>query len=180
MTQSGPGDLFICRNAGNMIPPYGNMTGGVSATIEYAVLALNIEHIIICGHSDCGAMKGVLYPETVADMPTVRDWLAQGEMARRIVREAYPEMPEHEMLDVLVKENVVAQLEHLKTHPSVASRLATGRIGIHGWVFHIHQGRIEAWDAEQGRFVPIDEYDITSATPKPRIGQAGRGPAVAP
>ena len=113
-------------------------------------------------------------------MPTVRDWLAQGEMARRIVREAYPEMPEAETLDVLVKENVVAQLEHLKTHPSVASRLATGRICIHGWVFHIHKGRIEAWDAEQGRFVPIDEYEITSATPKPRIGQARRGPAAVP
>src|SRR3982751_6268271 len=68
ITQSDPGDLFICRNAGNMVPPYGEMNGGVSATIEYAVVALNIRHIIVCGHSDCGAMKGVLHPEAVEQM----------------------------------------------------------------------------------------------------------------
>jgi carbonic anhydrase len=169
ITQSSPGDLFICRNAGNMIPPYGEVNGGVSATIEYAVLALNVRHIVVCGHSDCGAMKGVLHPEAVQDMPTVRTWLAHGEMARRIVREVYHDMSEEHALNALVSENVVAQLEHLKTHPSVAARLANGSIGIHGWVYHIRSGNVEAWDAEQGRFVPIEEYNVNSATPKPRI-----------
>src|SRR5262245_41103473 len=87
ITQSSPGDLFICRNAGNMVPPYGELHGGVSATIEYALCVLNVKHIIVCGHTDCGAMKGILHPEAVADMPTVRSWLAHGEVARRIVNE---------------------------------------------------------------------------------------------
>ena len=168
ITQSDPGDLFICRNAGNMVPPYGEMNGGVSATIEYAVLALNVRHIIVCGHSDCGAMKAVLHPELVEDLPTVRSWLAHGEMARRIVNEAYPALSEGAQLHTLVGENVVAQLEHLRTHPSVASRLATGSICLHGWIYHIRTGQIEAWDAQQGGFVPIEQYDPASATPKPR------------
>src|SRR3954451_19379403 len=111
ITQADPGDLFICRNAGNMVPAYGETNGGVSATIEYAVVALNIRHIIVCGHSDCGAMKGVLHPEAVKDMPTVRTWLSHGEMARRIVVEGYPELSEEHALNALVSENVVAQLE---------------------------------------------------------------------
>lgn len=171
ITQADPGDLFICRNAGNMIPAYGEMNGGVSATIEYAVVALNIRHIIVCGHSDCGAMKGVLHPEAVEQMPTVRDWLAYGEMARRIVTEAYPQLSEESKLNALVAENVVAQLDHLKTHPSVASRLAAGRISIHGWVYNIRTGHVEAWDAKHSRFVPIEQYDINSGTPRPRIAR---------
>src|SRR3954454_3192897 len=171
ITQSDPGDLFICRNAGNMVPAYGETNGGVSATTEYAVVALNIRHIIVCGHSDCGAMKGVLHPEAVEQMPTVRSWLAYGEMSRRIVNEAYPQLSEESKLNALVAENVVAQLDHLKTHPSVASRLAAGRISIHGWVYNIRTGQVEAWDAEKSRFVSIEHYDINSGTPRRRIAR---------
>ena len=73
--QTEPGDLFICRNAGNIVPPYGEVQGGVSATIEYAVAVLNVSHIIVCGHTDCGAMKGILKPETLDELPTVKSWL---------------------------------------------------------------------------------------------------------
>ncbi len=171
ITQVGPGELFICRNAGNMVPAYGEVNGGVSATIEYAVMALNIRHIIICGHTDCGAMKAVLHPEMTNGMPTVKSWLAYGEMARRVVESAYPDLAEEAKLHAVIEENVVAQLDHLRTHPSVAARLATGDICLHGWVYHIRTGALEAWDGERGRFVSIEEYKVDSATPKPRVAR---------
>lgn len=166
ITQSEPGELFICRNAGNMIPSYGEVHGGVSATIEYAVSVLNVRQIIVCGHSDCGAMKGILHPEKLTDMPTVKSWLQHGELARRIVKENYPNVAEEDILPVLTAENVVAQLQHLQTHPSVAARLARGQIGIHGWVYHIHTGRVDVYDSGLRRFLDIGEY--TSRTPDSR------------
>src|SRR4051812_16268026 len=132
--QSAPGDLFVCRNAGNIIPPHGEMTGGVSATIEYAVDVLQVRAIIVCGHSDCGAMKALLNPEQVSHLPAVSAWLRQAESARRIVAEHYQGSDEAVLLDALVEENVVAQIEHLETHPYVSSRLRRGDLDIYGWV----------------------------------------------
>jgi carbonic anhydrase len=169
ITQSQPGDLFICRNAGNMVPPYGEVHGGVSATIEYAVLALGIKHIVVCGHTDCGAMKGVLHPEALDNLPTVKTWLNHGELARRIVSEHYKDLPEPEKLAVLTEENVVAQLEHLRTHPSVASRLASAEISLHGWVYDIGHGTVRAWDPTEEQFVPIERYSADAAKPRPRL-----------
>jgi carbonic anhydrase len=158
ITQSEPGDLFICRNAGNMIPSYGEALGGVSATIEYAVVALDVEHIIVCGHTDCGAMKGILRPELVAEMPAVAKWLAHGDLARAMMKENYPPMPEKETLDALTRENVVAQLEHLHTFPCVAARLARGKLQLHAWIYDIEKGEVHAWDVHKGAWVPIEEY----------------------
>lgn len=169
ITQSQPGDLFICRNAGNMVPTYGDVHGGVSATIEYAVSALNVSHIIVCGHSDCGAMKAIIHPEMVADMPTVKSWLANGEVARRIVQQTYADLPEIEQVRLLTEENVVAQVDHLRTHPSVAARLATGEISLHGWMFSIGTGSVTAWDPAHKHFVPIEEYSPDSVRPVPRL-----------
>jgi carbonic anhydrase len=157
ITQSQPGDLFICRNAGNMIPAYGEAHGGVSATIEYAVVALNVEHIIVCGHTDCGAMKGILRPELVAEMPSVARWLAHGDLARVMMKENYPPMSERETLDVLTRENIVAQIEHLHTFPCVAARLARGKLHLHAWIYDIETGNVQAWDAQKGSWVPIEE-----------------------
>lgn len=156
ITQTAPGDLFICRNAGNFVPPYGETHGGVSATIEYAVAVLNVEHVIVCGHSDCGAMKGVLHPELVANLPTVKTWLGYGQLARQVVLENHPGISEEHALKALTRENVVAQLSHLRTHPSVAARLAKGTLNIHGWFYHIDSGHVEVWDAECSSFVPIE------------------------
>jgi carbonic anhydrase len=164
ITQTRPGDLFICRNAGNMVPPYGEVNGGVSATIEYSVCVLKVQHIIVCGHTDCGAMKGVIHPELVQDLPTVRSWLAHGEVARHVVNELYPNLPEKEMKHVLTEQNVVAQLANLRTHPSVAARLAAGKISLHGWMYHIATGRVEIFDPEQGRFVPLEASTAASAS----------------
>ncbi|MDH4569804.1 carbonic anhydrase [Pseudomonas sp. BN414] len=167
ITQSSPGDLFVTRNVGNVVPPYGQMNGGVSTAIEFAVMALGVHHIIICGHSDCGAMKAVLDPQTLERMPTVKAWLRHAEVAKIVVQENCG-CANHETLEVLTEENVVAQLDHLRTHPSVAARLASGQLFIHGWVYDIETSVIKAYDAEQGRFRPIGDGPLPMATPRPR------------
>jgi carbonic anhydrase len=160
ITQTRPGDLFICRNAGNIAPAFGDVIGGVSASIEYAVVALEVKDIIVCGHSNCGAITALLHPERLADMPAVAAWLRYAERARVVVRENYPDLEGDALLDALIQENVVAQLENLRTHPSVASRLRRGQLTLHGWVYDIETGLITAWQPELQRFVPIHEIAL--------------------
>ncbi|KPA89731.1 MULTISPECIES: carbonic anhydrase [Pseudomonas] len=170
ITQTGPGDLFVTRNVGNVVPPYGQMNGGVSTAIEYAVLALGVQHIIICGHSDCGAMRAVLNPESLDKMPTVKAWLRHAEVARTMVHDNCNCADERESMHVVTEENVIAQLQHLRTHPSVASRIASGHLFIHGWVYNIETSEIKAYDADRGDFLPLDgTHPIPCATPKARF-----------
>lgn len=168
ITQSSPGDLFVTRNVGNVVPPYGQINGGVSTAIEYAVMALNVQHIIICGHSDCGAMRAVINEQVLESMPTVRAWLRYAETARTVVQENCGCLNE-DTLEVLTEENVVLQLEHLRTHPSVASRLAGGNLFIHGWVYDIETSQIKAFDDSLGEFLPLDGDIIPMATPRSRF-----------
>jgi carbonic anhydrase len=172
LTQCSPGDLFVCRNAGNIVPPYDDRAGGVTATIEYAVSVLKVPNIIICGHSDCGAMKGVLHPESVQGMPTVSRWLHHAESARRMVMENHNCPDEKTRLQRLTEENVIAQLEHLKTHPPVIVALARGDIKLYGWTYQISTGDISSYDARIGQFVPIHSANV-SATPEPRFLRCG-------
>ena len=167
--QSGPGDLFVCRNAGNIVPPYGELTGGVSATIEYAVDVLQVSAVIVCGHSDCGAMKALLSPEKVQHLPSVAAWLRQAETARRVVVDHYANADSKTVVEAIVQENVVAQIEHLETHPYVSLRVRKGELEIYGWVYEIHTGQIETLDASLGRFVPLNESNLVSATHPPRL-----------
>ena len=154
---SEPGDLFVCRNAGNIIPPYGEMMGGVSATIEYAVTVLKVSAIVVCGHTDCGAMKALLHPERITHLRMVSAWLNHAESARRIVAESDPTRTEAERLNEMIEENVLAQIGHLETHPSVVTRIRRGDLDLYGWVYCIESGEIEAFDAARGKFVPLDE-----------------------
>lgn len=172
ITQSDPGTLFVTRNVGNVVPPYGQMNGGVSTAIEYAVLALGVQHIIVCGHSEYGAMKAVLNPASLDGMPTVRAWLRHAEVARSVVADNCNCGSAHETLGVLTEENVVAQLDHLRTHPSVAARLASGQLHIHGWVYDIDSGGIRAYDAASGNFLALDGDEQPCATPQPRYASA--------
>ncbi len=170
ITQSAPGDLFVTRNVGNVVPPYGEMNGGVSTAIEYANLALGVQHIIVCGHSDCGAMRAVLNPQSLGKMPTVKAWLRHAEVAKSMVQDHCNCTTEADSMHVLTEENVIAQLQHLRTHPSVASRIANGQLFIHGWVYNIETSKIKAYDAEQGLFLPLDNAQaIPCATPKARF-----------
>ena len=170
ITQSAPGDLFVTRNVGNVVPPYGEMNGGVSTAIEYANLALGVQHIIVCGHSDCGAMRAVLNPQSLEKMPTVKAWLRHAEVAKSMVQENCHCADESESMHVLTEENVIAQLQHLRTHPSVASRMANGQLFIHGWIYNIETSEIRAYDADKGCFLPLDgSHPIPVATPKARF-----------
>jgi carbonic anhydrase len=160
LTQTKPGDLFICRNAGNIAPTYGDTVGGVSATIEYAVMALNVRDIIVCGHSDCGAMTGLLHPEMVAGMPAVAAWLKHAERARLVVQENYKGLSEDRMLNAIIEENVIAQLDNLRTHPSVASRMLNNRVNLHGWVYNIENGEVKHLDQAARKFVKLGEAAV--------------------
>ena len=170
ITQSSPGDLFVTRNVGNVVPPYGQMNGGVSTAIEYAVLALGVQPIIVCGHSDCGAMRAVLNPDSLEKMPTVKAWLRHAEVAKTMVHDNCDCANEGESMAVLTEENVIAQLQHLRTHPSVASRMANGHLFIHGWIYNIETSEIRAYDADKAAFRPLNGTEpIPSATPKARF-----------
>ncbi|CAN5770190.1 carbonic anhydrase [soil metagenome] len=164
--QAAPGDLFVCRNAGNVVPPFSNANGGVSSTVEYAVVALGVRDIIVCGHSGCGAMKALMNPSSLERMPNVAAWLRHSHAAASVVNECYPEMDEAERVHTAALENVVAQIAHLRTHPSVASAIARGELALHGWFFDIHQGTILALDGLSGRFMPIsDDRPLPIALP---------------
>lgn len=156
LTQTKPGELFIQRTAGNIVPPYGSVFAGEAATIEYAVSALGIRDIIICGHSHCGAMGGLLDPDSIEDMPAVKAYLAHAESTRRIVKENYSHLTDPvKRLTLTVEENVLVQLESLRTHPSVAAAIGRGDLKLHGWVYKFETGDVFAFNPEQHQFVPL-------------------------
>jgi carbonic anhydrase len=157
ITQAEPGDVFVTRNIGNLVPAYGQMLGGVSAVIEYAVAALDVEHIVVCGHTDCGAMKALLKPESTAKLPTVNTWLRNAEAALSTVQSRESATTEPELLHELIEENVLLQMMHLRTHPSVAGKLAQGALTIQGWVYDIGHGDVRMHDSVRRAFVSVDD-----------------------
>lgn len=158
LTRSKPGELFILRNAGNIVPPHGAANGGEGATIEFAVAGLGVKDVIVCGHSHCGAVNGLLNPDKVAGLPTVAGWLQHAEATRSIVHENYQHLSGPPLLNAAIQENVLVQLEHLRTLPAVAARLAKGALKLHGWVYKIETGEVFAYDPAAGQFVPLTEY----------------------
>lgn len=170
-TQSEPGEIFVIRNAGNIVPAYRRPPGGVTATIEFAVAALGVKHIVICGHTDCGAMKGLLHPEKLAAVPAVADWLGQAEATRRLVLDNYPGLDEAAMVNAMIGENVLVQLQNLQTHPSVLSRLAAGELKLYGWIYNIGTGDVESFDADKRSFIRLDGSYSPHATPVARLSR---------
>lgn len=155
ITQAGPGEIFVSRNIGNLVPAYGDALGGVSAIIEYAVAALQVSHVVVCGHTECGAMVGLLHPEKVREVPIVKSWLRHGDAALSVVRHRATARDEPSTLDELIEENVVLQMQHLRTHPSVAGRLATDVLALSGWVYDIGHGIVRVYNEEQRKFLPV-------------------------
>lgn len=173
LVQTEPGELFILRNAGNIVPPHTNTTGGTTATIEYAVAVLGVKHIIICGHSSCGALHGVLNPETVQHVPHVKEWLGFAKAAHQIIEERGEDLSYDEKLSMLVEENVLLQLRHLKTHPHVAAKHATGKVQLHAWTYDIGEGDVKAYDSVTKRFIPVEERyaeDVQSFVEEQALG----------
>lgn len=155
ITQTHPGDLFGCQVVGNIVPAHGSTYGGVSATVEYAVSVLGVPEVIVCGHTDCGAMKVLLDPSPLAALPSVQEWLNHAEAARRTVMDNQQGEPtDAELLDALTCQNVVSQLTNLRTHPAIASRVAGGKVRLHGWVYAVDTGEVRVYQEATGRFVP--------------------------
>lgn len=154
LTQTEPGELFIHRNIGNQVPPFA-CSGGVRATLEYALKTLDIRDVIICGHSKCGAMQGLLNPDSLRDMPFVAQWLEHARAILPAVEEASSGLSPDEKLNLAVERNVALQLEHLKTYPFVGDALAAGRIRLHGWVYYIESGQVTAHVPGERCFAPV-------------------------
>ena len=161
LTQAKPRELFVQQTAGNIVPPYAAVHGGEAATIEYAVNVLKVRDIIICGHSHCGAMSGLLNPKTIETLPAVRAYLQHAEATRRIVEENYADLTDpHKRLTLTVEENVLVQLENLRTHPSVAAAAGRGELKLHGWVYKFETGEVFAFDPDKGQFLPIGDIAL--------------------
>jgi carbonic anhydrase len=170
ITNTEPGELFVIRNAGNMIPPFGATNGGEGAAVEYAVQALGIEQIVVCGHSHCGAMKGLLALNKLQDnMPLVYDWLKQAEATRRLVRENYSEYEGEELLEITIAENVLTQIENLETYPVIRSRLYQGKMQIFGWVYYLETGEVLAYDPETHTYL-APQTQLASIEQEPTPG----------
>ncbi len=170
LTHAQPGDLFILRNAGNIVPPHGAANGGEAATIEFAVAALGVKDIIICGHSHCGAMKGLLQPEILTSLPTMSSWLSHAETTRRIVCDNYADLDGDRLVMAAVEENVLVQLENLRTLPAVGSRLVKGDLHLHGWVYKLETGEVFAYDFTLGQFIPVAKYQPSESALRGRTG----------
>ncbi len=156
ITQTEPGELFIVRNAGNLVPAHGGPVGGEAATIEFAVVGLGIRDIIVCGHSLCGAMKALLDPDSIRQtMPAMSAWLAHAEATRRLLAERYRDLSPRDLLNVAIQHNVLHQLDNLRTHPAVVDRVARGELKLHGWVYKIETGEVFAYDPAREQFLPL-------------------------
>ncbi|HTF71483.1 MAG TPA: carbonic anhydrase [Edaphobacter sp.] len=162
ITQSGPGEIFVTRNIGNLVPAYGEMMGGVSAVIEYAVSALKVRHIAVCGHSDCGAMKALLNPASLEGMSSVKNWMRNAEAALSVTDSLAKanEIPA-DRLKRLTEENVLLQIQHLRTHPAVAGAAAREELTLSGWVYDIGTGQVRISDGSRS-FHPVAAKGATA------------------
>ncbi|NJR66086.1 MAG: carbonic anhydrase [Leptolyngbyaceae cyanobacterium CRU_2_3] len=159
ITQAQPGELFVVRNVGNIIPTYGAANYGEGAAIEYAIHHLSIKDVIICGHTHCGAMKGLLQIGSLAEeMPLVYDWLKRNaEATRRLVLENYRDCDSEKMLKIAIEQNILTQIENLETYPIVRSRLHAGKLNLHAWIYEIESGTVFAYNAGSGSFTLMDK-----------------------
>lgn len=156
ITNAPPGELFVIRNVGNVIPSP-DLPGGTAAAIEYAVEVLEVENVIVCGHTQCGAVQAILHPENMEKLPFVRRWLAQAADVKRVIEEKYAHLDGDARWTAAVQENVLAQLEKLRSFPFVARRLEQGTLRVNGWVFHLGRGEVFDYDPESGEFLPLSE-----------------------
>jgi len=155
ITQTRPGELFVMRNAGNIVPCYGHGTQGEDATIEFALVHLRIKHVIVCGHSRCGAMKGLLEPQALETLPAMKVWLKHAEGTRRLIQDNYQHLKDDALLTATAEENVLVQLENLRTHPAVQQRLAQRELTLHGWVYKLETGQMFHYEPDAGQFLPL-------------------------
>jgi carbonic anhydrase len=158
ITSAPPGELFVIRNAGNIVP-HPDLPGGTAASIEFAVEVLEVENLIVCGHTQCGAVDAILSPERAEHLPYVRRWLSQAASVKRVIDERYPDLERDARLVAATEENVLTQLENLREYPFVARRLESGTLHLSGWVFKLSTGEVFDFDPAVGEFVKLERED---------------------
>ncbi|NUP05985.1 MAG: carbonic anhydrase [Polyangiaceae bacterium] len=179
ITNSDPGDLFIVRNVGNIVPDVNRgVLGGVSGAIEYAVEVLEVANVIVCGHTGCGAIDAILHPERVAHLPYISRWVAESSRVPKLIEERYGHLEGEARMTAAVEENVLLQLENLRSFEFVARKLDAGLLKISGWVFKIATGEIFDFDPLTGQFLRVGSGDdadppALSSRPPPSM-QPGR------
>lgn len=151
-----PGMIFAVRNVGNLVPPHPSLPSGEAAAIEYALKVLEVNNIIVCGHSHCGAMKGLLNPDLEKDLPAVASWLNYAKPTLEKLKEKYPQAHEHS-LECVTKENILVQINNLKTHPIVIEKLSKKELQIHAWYYDFEAGEVLIYDHEKEDFISFDE-----------------------
>ena len=156
ITNSQPGELFIVRNVGNVVPTR-DLPGGTAAAIQYAVEVLNVENIILCGHTQCGALKAILDPESVTHLEYVSRWVKSTISVKNVIEEKYAHLEGEAKLTAAIQENVLAQIEHLREYPFVAERLDAGKLHVNGWIFDVGRGEVFDYDPEYGEFLSLSK-----------------------
>jgi carbonic anhydrase len=170
ITNADPGELFIVRNVGNCVGP-ADLPGATSAAIEYAVKVLEVQDVIICGHTQCGAMQAILDPARMEGLPYVRRWLAAAARVRDIIETRYSHLDGPARLSVAVLENVLVQLENLREFPVIAEALAAGKVRVSGWVYDIATGKVHHYDPVVDEFLPFVDDGSDDSGPRWPRGQ---------
>ncbi len=153
LTQLEPGELFVTRNVANIVPPYGTGEMGVGAVVEYAVLHLHVKHVVILGHTDCGGIRALDQPPDWSREPHMARWIEHARPAKTKVEASG--LPEAERHLATVRENVLLQLEHLRSYDPVRQGERAGTLTLHGWVYHLESGTFEAYDLRGGTWVQL-------------------------
>lgn len=159
LTKSRPGDLFVMRNAGNMVPPFSSdHPCGAAGTIDFALSVLKVRDIVVCGHRDCGLVKAVLNPPpNLNQLKGLSPWVAMAENVRRVLSKLEGQCCPDQLLNAAIEEHVLIQLENLQTHPAVVECLANGQLTLHGWVYDIATGDVFGHCAETNRFEQLNK-----------------------
>jgi carbonic anhydrase len=156
ITSAAPGGLFIVRNVGNIVPAVNRgVIGGVAAAIEYAVEVLNVGAIVVCGHTQCGAIDAIIHPDRTRHLRFVSRWLDEAGAIPRLIEERYGALATEQRVDAAVQENVLAQLENLRTYDFIARRMDRGELVAMGWVYKIATGDVFEYDPPSEQFLPI-------------------------
>jgi carbonic anhydrase len=156
VTSADPGDLFILRNAGNIIPPYSNNASGEAATIEFAVGQLKVKDIIICGHSYCGAIEATFNLNKITNQPILKSWLENNILPTlNLVNKNYQNLDRESLLDILLQEHILQQIENLKTYPIINQAIADNKLSLHAWIYKFEDGDIYSYNSQEGQFENI-------------------------
>lgn len=158
ITQTAPGELFVVRNAGNIVPPFGAANGGEQAAIEFGIEGLGVQNIVVCGHSKCGAMAALSQGIDAQALPSTAAWLGHASATKRILADKSCTLNE------CIEQNVLVQIQNLKTHPAVATGINEGRLKLFAWTYHFEKGYVAVYHNGSQKFVPSPELDETSAS----------------